>query len=76
MSGITHDTATECRILRRPPTISRSGIAASIVHTIGVWRTRIRDRQTFAALDRRDLRDLSLSRWEVERELAKPFWRG
>jgi uncharacterized protein YjiS (DUF1127 family) len=30
----------------------------------------------FAALDRRDLSDLSLSRWEVERELAKPFWRG
>ncbi|HEY4173805.1 MAG TPA: hypothetical protein VGM42_12325 [Rhodopila sp.] len=63
------------RTLHRPPTTNHHGIAASIAHAIGTWRTRIRDRQTFATLDRRDLHDLSLSQWEVERELAKPFWR-
>jgi uncharacterized protein YjiS (DUF1127 family) len=64
------------RTLARPSEIGHAGITASIAHTVDVWLTRIRDRQMFAALDRRDLSDLSLSRWEVERELAKPFWRG
>ena len=76
MNVATHDTTADCRTLRRAPTASRGGVAASIAHTIDVWRTRIRDRHTFATLDRRELRDLGLSNWEVERELAKPFWRG
>lgn len=76
MSTTTHQTMADRRTLHHPPAANHGGIAASIARTIGVWRTRITDRQTFAALDRRDLHDLSLSRWEVERELAKPFWRG
>jgi uncharacterized protein YjiS (DUF1127 family) len=41
----------------------------------GEWRARIRERHELATLDERDMRDLGLSRWQVERELAKPFWR-
>ena len=47
-----------------------------IAAIFGVWRSRIRDRQAFSSLDYRDLRDLGLSRWEVDREVTKPFWRG
>ncbi len=43
---------------------------------VGTWRRRIRERQAFARLDYRELRDIGLSRWDVERELAKPFWRS
>jgi uncharacterized protein YjiS (DUF1127 family) len=43
---------------------------------VGTWRRRLRERQAFARLDYRELRDIGLSRWDVERELAKPFWRG
>jgi uncharacterized protein YjiS (DUF1127 family) len=75
MNVTTHDTMAESRTLRHPPSTNHGGLAASVVHAIDVWRARIRDRQTFATLDRRDLLDLNLSRWEVERELAKPFWR-
>ncbi|GAN77717.1 DUF1127 domain-containing protein [Acidisphaera rubrifaciens] len=42
---------------------------------IAAWRTRLRDRRELATLDDRDLRDARLTRWDVERELAKPFWR-
>ena len=42
---------------------------------VAAWRARLRDRRELAALDERDLRDARLSRWDVERELAKPFWR-
>jgi uncharacterized protein YjiS (DUF1127 family) len=44
--------------------------------TIQLWRGRFRERHAFASFDHRELTDLRLSRWEVERELAKPFWRG
>jgi len=75
MTVATHNTMADCRTLRRPATFSHGGLAASIAHTLSVWRTRIRDRQRFAALEQRDLRDLGLSRTDVEHELAKPFWR-
>jgi uncharacterized protein YjiS (DUF1127 family) len=47
-----------------------------VARTLRLWRMRFRDRQAFPVLDERGLRDLRLSRWDVERELAKPFWRG
>jgi uncharacterized protein YjiS (DUF1127 family) len=69
-------TLTDRRTLHRASAPASGGIAASIARTVGLWRARLRDRQAFATLDHRDLRDLRLSQWEVERELAKPFWRG
>ncbi len=76
MSVATHDFLTGNRTLHRPAISRSAGLGASIAHTIDVWRTRISDRQAFAHFDHRDLRDLRLSQWEVERELSKPFWRG
>jgi uncharacterized protein YjiS (DUF1127 family) len=29
----------------------------------------------FTSLDGRDLHDLGLSQWDVEHEIARPFWR-
>jgi uncharacterized protein YjiS (DUF1127 family) len=75
MNAVTHDVLTDGRTLHRSSAVSSGGIAASIVRTVGLWRARLRDRQAFATLDHRDLRDLRLSQWEVEREMAKPFWR-
>lgn len=49
--------------------------AHTLSDVITAWRARLRDRRELAALDERDLRDARLSRWDVERELAKPFWR-
>jgi len=47
-----------------------------MARTLRLWRARSRERQQLAAIDGRDLRDAGLSRYDVERELAKPFWRG
>jgi uncharacterized protein YjiS (DUF1127 family) len=59
-----------------PTTIARASAAIQRVGgTLRLWSTRLRERQSFPVLDERDLRDLRLSRWDVERELAKPFWR-
>jgi uncharacterized protein YjiS (DUF1127 family) len=40
------------------------------------WRQRLRGRRELAAMcDDRLLRDIGLTRYEVELELRKPFWR-
>jgi uncharacterized protein YjiS (DUF1127 family) len=72
--------------IRHLPTNSHSGQLSplawgrSIMQALGdrlrLWRSRSRERQSFAVLGERELHDLGLSRWDVEHEIAKPFWRG
>jgi uncharacterized protein YjiS (DUF1127 family) len=76
MTAATHDMLTGSHECLRAPAARQGGIAARIGRTLDLWRARIRDREAFAALNDRDLHELHLSRWEVQRELAKPFWRG
>ena len=40
------------------------------------WRARAAERNAMRALDDRMLRDVGLSRADLERELHKPFWQG
>jgi uncharacterized protein YjiS (DUF1127 family) len=40
------------------------------------WRVRHQERRTLASLTERDFHDMGRTRWELEHELAKPFWRG
>ena len=56
--------------------VSGAAVVKSLGRMLGLWRSRARERHAFQALEDRDLRDLGLSRYDVERELAKPFWRG
>ena len=59
----------------QPGLTARSAAAAqSIVRAWRLWRRRRRERHLFAHLDERAFNDLALSRWDVERELRKPFW--
>lgn len=55
---------------------NRSGLTASLGRLLQRWHTRSREREIFALFDHRDLRDIGVSRWDLERELSKPFWRG
>ena len=66
---------TNGRCVQANLTARGSAAVQSAVRTLRLWGARIRDRHTFPVLDERDLRDLRVSRWDVERELAKPFWR-
>ena len=41
-----------------------------------VWLERVRQRRHLAELDDRLLRDIGLSRAEVEHEISRPFWKA
>jgi len=43
---------------------------------LATWRQRAADRRQLCDLDDHMLRDVGLSRGEVEFEINKPFWRG
>jgi uncharacterized protein YjiS (DUF1127 family) len=75
MSATAHDVLTQSQANAGPSTGGRAGVAERVRRLFGVWRRRMRERDAFAHLDYRDLHDIGLTRWEVETELAKPFWR-
>jgi len=46
-----------------------------IPHTVSVWVMRVESRHALAMLSDHVLRDIGLTRNDVDRELLKPFWR-
>lgn len=47
-----------------------------IFDTLSVWHQRMVTRHELAQLDERMLRDIGVSRLDVEGEITKPFWRA
>jgi uncharacterized protein YjiS (DUF1127 family) len=76
MYVVANDPLINCQA-KQPGLMARAvALVESAARTLQLWRTRARERHTFSLADERDLRDLGLSRYDVQRELAKPFWRG
>ena len=71
-----HHPMTNCQPAQATLTVRAARVVRSVRETLRLWGSRIRDRHAFPALDDRDLRDLRMTRWELEQELRKPFWRG
>lgn len=53
-----------------------AGVAAKALDTLFAWQRRLSDRVALQSLDDRMLRDIGLSRADVEFESSKPFWRS
>jgi uncharacterized protein YjiS (DUF1127 family) len=64
---------------RARPFVSQSGSGASMIRRLLdlalAWRAHSHHRRALSALDDRMLRDVGLTRADVYREVAKPFWR-
>jgi len=60
----------------RAAALAPSRPRAGILATLRVWTERWRHRVRLRELDDSMLRDVGISRADVEREAAKPFWRG
>ena len=50
------------------------GLTIRAFETLLAWQTRAAERGQLAAMDDRLLRDVGLTRSDVERERIKPFW--
>ena len=50
-------------------------LPAALIRTVLVWQERASQRHRMAGLDDRALKDVGMSRADVEGEAAKPFWR-
>ena len=60
----------------RQGTIDLLGEAARrIVHTLRIWRQRIRARDELSRLDLRSLQDIGLTTADRDFLVNKPFWR-
>jgi uncharacterized protein YjiS (DUF1127 family) len=63
------------------PYAGRAGVSAlaaglsAIIDLLWTWRGRARERWALLGLDERMLKDVGLSRADVEGEAGKPFWR-
>ncbi len=68
-----HHQLTNSQVSTVAPT---TGIAGWLASALQRWRERDAERRELALMDDRALRDARLTRWEVEQELARPFWRG
>jgi uncharacterized protein YjiS (DUF1127 family) len=76
MSAATGVRLTDCQASGRSWAIRWRRLLARAHRRLAIWRRRMAEREAFTELGDRELRDMGLSRWEVERELAKWFWRG
>jgi len=66
--AIAHDHASF--VFRPAPHRSAMRLADHVL----LWLERGRQRRELATLTERELRDIGLSRLDVARETAKPFW--
>ena len=71
-----HQPLINCQPQQPGLTTRAAVLGKSVAQTLRLWRSRISERRAFHIIDERDLRDAGLSRYDVQRELAKPFWRG
>ena len=53
-----------------------AGIAVSIVEYLRVWQVHARDRRMLENLDDHLLKDIGMTRADLDHELSKPFWTG
>ncbi len=69
----TQHRLTNPQLSERAPELSVTGWLGRVYRQ---WRERQAELRELALMDERALRDARLTRWEVEQEMARPFWRG
>jgi uncharacterized protein YjiS (DUF1127 family) len=76
MHAATHSSLTNSQAIHGSRAKPVTGVVAWIGRAYRNWQQFHAERQALERLDERDLRDVGLTRYSVERELARPFWRG
>ncbi len=72
MATLAHHPLT---ISHRIPASVRPSLWDRLIRLAVAWNQRREAQRTFAEMTDRDFGDAGIARWEIERELARPFWR-
>ncbi|MGO8915903.1 MAG: DUF1127 domain-containing protein [Stellaceae bacterium] len=76
MSTLHHRRAALRRRHRSPHEPTRLALlVAGLLAALADWRRRVRARAELLRFSDRQLRDIGVTRADVEHEYAKPFWR-
>ena len=68
--------ATQCLTQSQSGTNhSTSWSLSNLLQLVADWAARRVEREVYAHMTDRDVQDMGVSRWEIERELARPFYR-
>ncbi len=68
--------ATLCLTQSQPATNhSTSWSLPNLLQPVADWAARRVEREVYAQITVRDVQDLGMSRWEIEQEIARPFYR-
>ncbi len=76
MERASTQTAHGAALLVQGSPISLADLARQPFAALLAWQARVSERAHLRALDDRLLKDMGLSRADVAREAAKPFWRA
>jgi len=64
------------KVRRLPKTTRTAGLFNGVMDTMFLWHGRARDRRALARLSDHALRDIGITRMDVEHELYKPVWQS
>jgi uncharacterized protein YjiS (DUF1127 family) len=62
----------------RAPDVANASLTQALRHGVVLldrWWRRMQDRNQLANMTEKELRDIGLSRQDVDEEIRKPFWR-
>ena len=69
-------SATQCLTQSQAnTTASSSWSLPHLMQFVADWAARRVEREVYAQMSDRDVQDLGTTRWEIEQELARPFYR-
>jgi uncharacterized protein YjiS (DUF1127 family) len=69
-------TASQCLTQSQPAANhSSSWTLPNLMQLVADWAARRVEREVYAQMSDRDVQDLGMSRWEIEQEIARPFYR-
>jgi uncharacterized protein YjiS (DUF1127 family) len=75
-SALLTSTRAGQAVRTMPSESTMVAVFAGACRVLSTWQERAQGRRALSRLDDHLLRDIGLSRADVERELMKPFWRA